>query len=765
PTTNMNVNDKQKRSILSTILTKIGFYGQRNNVNAVEQAINAAVSRNLFMKQSNAATGIQQRVRKWFNRREQQRQIEQQQLIQRQQQLEQQRQQDIQELRQEFDADVLDEDGIFDIDRYRNKQHELRKNEQNMRINEQNQRNRMEAEDNQAKHRNFIEELHNVPEMNKDVLFETNWYEISDHIRVHEKYKYHQVDVDNDVIMLCDAQNEEQFNRIKNQALSRFDKETKTLKYSIYDQFNENKQKPIKQYYDNVSLLEDVDNILDSTYRNQKGQIFKLAVDFGVIIERVDGNAEAQTITYKYLLSIDANSERRVPLEMRSEQSISLYKQYLRTVIGTMQERTNTDTHEKIIAIFSVMFFIFQYPLGGAAIPSLKQHIKRREIYYVDCKVNLCFWTAYSFITMPNSKDKRWKDCSRIVEAKRIFHRVNGVEFRDNYQGFDFVNDINNFINKEQVNMHMYTYSDSPPRYELLQNYTIDNKEKQFNILFINDGINVHIMYISDVEALTGFRYCNICHRQAFRIKDTNLQLSMRNHMKKCQKNGGKIVKKVILEKFAKPFVSHILSNKTYKYLLANNLTHLFKPTQYYITYDIETLEKKVNEKFGDCTQVIATLVPYAIASTVKSVSGIHSFYYDIRTDDFLDKWQEQLFEEAKQVKKDNKYKDETIPQYFEIPVIEFNSAKFDTSLVFKNLKSKDWTISKYFGSTSIAKQIIVKHKQFGVQFRFIDFKIYTTHTRLKYCVRDFGEIRSLVNQSTRSIWSKLISSKQEGIT
>ncbi|KAA6368875.1 MAG: hypothetical protein EZS28_035598, partial [Streblomastix strix] len=264
----------------------------------------------------------------------------------------------------------------------------------------------------------------------------------------------------------------------------------------------------------------------------------------------------------------------------------------------------------------------------------------------------------------------------------------------------------------------MYTYHSDPSHYELTQNYTIDGSDKQFNILFINDGINAHIMYISDVEALTGFRYCNICHRQAFRIGDKNLQAQMRNHMKKCQKNNGKIVKKVILERFAKPFVPHILSNKTYKYLLANNLTHLFKPTQYYITYDIETLEKKVNEKFGDCSQVIATLVPYTIASTVKSVSGIHSFYYDIRIDNFMDKWLEQLFEEAVQVKKDNKYKDETVPQYFEVPVIGFNSAKFDTSLVFKNLKSKDWTITKYLGSSTIAKQIVVKHKRFGVQLR-----------------------------------------------
>ncbi|KAA6396788.1 MAG: hypothetical protein EZS28_007681 [Streblomastix strix] len=80
------------------------------------------------------------------------------------------------------------------------------------------------------------------------------------------------------------------------------------------------------------------------------------------------------------------------------------------------------------------MLFEFRYPLADAEIPSLKQYFKRSDIYYVDIKVNLYFWTAYSFITMHNSKDKCWKDCSRIADAKRIFSRVNGVELRDNYQ-------------------------------------------------------------------------------------------------------------------------------------------------------------------------------------------------------------------------------------------------------------------------------------------------------------------------------------------
>ncbi|KAA6385426.1 MAG: hypothetical protein EZS28_019049, partial [Streblomastix strix] len=212
----------------------------------------------------------------------------------------------------------------------------------------------------------------------------------------------------------------------------------------------------------------DLDKHLDSVQDKEKGNVFKLAVDFGVLIERVDGNNEDQTIKYKQMLPVDASSERRAPLEIRSRDNINMYKQYLRTVVGSMQEKTNTDTHEKIVSIFSVMLFVFRYPLAGAAIPSLN-----------------------------------WIDCSRIAEAKRIFSRVNRVKFRDNYQGFDFVGDIDNFINKEQINMNMNTYESDPPHYELTQNYLVNSSDKHFNILFINDGINAHIMYISDVEALT----------------------------------------------------------------------------------------------------------------------------------------------------------------------------------------------------------------------------------------------------------------------
>ncbi|KAA6401843.1 MAG: hypothetical protein EZS28_002636 [Streblomastix strix] len=44
---------------------------------------------------------------------------------------------------------------------------------------------------------------------------------------------------------------------------------------------------------------------------------------------------------------------------------------------------------------------------GGRTIPSLKKHIVRREIRYIDPEKNnqnLCFFLTYSFITMPDIK-------------------------------------------------------------------------------------------------------------------------------------------------------------------------------------------------------------------------------------------------------------------------------------------------------------------------------------------------------------------------
>ncbi|KAA6345531.1 MAG: hypothetical protein EZS28_052152, partial [Streblomastix strix] len=129
----------------------------------------------------------------------------------------------------------------------------------------------------------------------------------------------------------------------------------------------------------------------------------------------------------------------RAPTIIRNQIDLADYKRFIRNHIIQMYERTIMDTKEKIIGILSIMIQVFRLPHagagGGRTIPSLQKLIVRCEIRYFDPEKNnqnLSFFLAYSFITMPDIKAdvaadgsaiaaKRYKEHSRIAEAKRLF--------------------------------------------------------------------------------------------------------------------------------------------------------------------------------------------------------------------------------------------------------------------------------------------------------------------------------------------------------
>ncbi|KAA6400343.1 MAG: hypothetical protein EZS28_004133 [Streblomastix strix] len=151
----------------------------------------------------------------------------------------------------------------------------------------------------------------------------------------------------------------------------------------------------------------------------------------------------------------------RAPTTIRTHLDLEDYKRYIRNHIIQMQEKIIMDTKEKIIGIFSIMIQVFRLPHagagGGRTIASLKKHIMRREIRYVDPEKNnqnLCFFLAYSFITMLDIKAdvaadgsaiaaKRYKEHSRIAEAKRLFQRISGKKIDDNYQATETTTETN----------------------------------------------------------------------------------------------------------------------------------------------------------------------------------------------------------------------------------------------------------------------------------------------------------------------------------
>ncbi|KAA6345096.1 MAG: hypothetical protein EZS28_052189 [Streblomastix strix] len=126
---------------------------------------------------------------------------------------------------------------------------------------------------------------------------------------------------------------------------------------------------------------------------------------------------------------------------------------------------------------------------------------------------------------MPNSNEQGWKDCSIIEEGRRIFKRIFGKEFDESNQSFNFTTDIDEFIDKEQINVHVFMYSDKDQSYSYytIDHYKCDASERDFNAHLMNIGANAHILYVSNVQALTGYRYCDIFKLQPFKTSNPNI--------------------------------------------------------------------------------------------------------------------------------------------------------------------------------------------------------------------------------------------------
>ncbi|KAA6382788.1 MAG: hypothetical protein EZS28_021685 [Streblomastix strix] len=310
----------------------------------------------------------------------------------------------------------------------------------------------------------------------------------------------------------------------------------------------------------------------------------------------------------------------------------------------------------------------------------------------------------------------------------------------------------------DQQNIHFYDdehkvyYLDDIIKYvdEEPEDETNESDIQTVDILIVQEDIGgklaQHAFAVANKEALTGLKFCPFCKSKGFDTKCPHFLRDYEKHTKKCEQNDGKIVKNVQLDQIAKPFCPHITQNKTYQYLLAHGRQKEFKPTQYYITYDLETMEKIVNKQFGKSSKQISELVPLSVASTIKNKQGIHTIYSDLRNgDDFITQWLKQVFEEAVIIYQDNQYFtpagtiDKNMQYNVEVPVIGFNSSKFDFSLIFRNLQCADWEIKNYIGSSGIAKQIVVQHKRLDVKLKFIDVLSYYVPITLKEFAQTFN--------------------------
>ncbi|KAA6401686.1 MAG: hypothetical protein EZS28_002790 [Streblomastix strix] len=162
------------------------------------------------------------------------------------------------------------------------------------------------------------------------------------------------------------------------------------------------------------------------------------------------------------------------------------------------------------------------------------------------------------------------------------------------FDGLDITKQANIVSLKLKINQDIYYYDNEHKNYcrgmkvvykdEMLdaeglnsaqENKTILLQEiKTIDILvveFIYEGNKIsHAFATANKQALTGLKFCPHCNSKAFNPQDKNCSRDYEKLTIKCENNEGKIVKKVKLDYIQKPFVPHIMQNKTYQYLQAN---------------------------------------------------------------------------------------------------------------------------------------------------------------------------------------------------
>ncbi|KAA6361027.1 MAG: hypothetical protein EZS28_043446, partial [Streblomastix strix] len=327
----------------------------------------------------------------------------------------------------------------------------------------------------------------------------------------------------------------------------------------------------------------------------------------------------------------------------------------------------------------------------------------------------------------PDSKEKRYCNNEIISISKQLLVQVLELPFDSKsrkmtdllktFDGLDITKYANLVSQKLKINQDIYYYDNEHKNYYrgLQVMYQQENEnDKQESIKTIRDAdfevipqIDIlvvesiwednkisHAFAIANKQTLTGLKFCPHCNSKAFDPKDKNYSRDYEIHIIQCENNEGKIVKKVKLDYIQKPFVPHIMQNKTYQYLLSNGRQHEFKPTQYFITYDLETVPKIVNKKFGKSSYQMYELFPLSVASTIRNKQGIKKIFFSQQDgEDFIVQWLNQLFKEAEQVNADNQYIteactiDDTIPYSMEVPIVGFNSSRFDISLIISQMQ------------------------------------------------------------------------------
>ncbi|KAA6356949.1 MAG: hypothetical protein EZS28_047524, partial [Streblomastix strix] len=366
-------------------------------------------------------------------------------------------------------------------------------------------------------------------------------------------------------------------------------------------------------YFNKLTQQDQLSQYADKVFESYKGLPFKVQIDFGVLLqEKLDGN------NYKFSARIPSldNAFKHKQSTITDKKSLEQFKVDMFKQLRELMERTYEDTRNLIVGIFNVMFATYKLIDTGSRMPYLDKHVKQHSIHYIDSDYKICFFIVLSY-KIRSEIDKKVDNHSVVTFSKQLFayyYSIKGKyqlfeylynnaakkdqslnKYLQDYQGFNISTEMTKFTETLNLVVNIYAYHEElegkTGQYRQFNSYgQINNESMTLDLLLISDGSEQHVMYVSNVEKLTGVLICPHCHDYVIILSDTNKRANeyFNTHVEKCKSSNHE--PSILLHDVPMPICPAILNHPTVEYLMAGGLIDQFKAQRGFITYDFETL-------------------------------------------------------------------------------------------------------------------------------------------------------------------------------
>ncbi|KAA6382854.1 MAG: hypothetical protein EZS28_021620 [Streblomastix strix] len=247
-------------------------------------------------------------------------------------------------------------------------------------------------------------------------------------------------------------------------------------------------------------------------------------------------------------------------------------------------------------------------------------------------------------------------------------------------------------------------------------------------------------MFIKDIDRVVGGYLRKKCNQKLFNRTSNNFSRDQKKHNESCK--GPDQQKNPKLDQLALQFMPYLKSNKTIQKLFAagqtkqfpkdqeQGVSYILQPTKNYKCIEAETVE----EQNQDYEQIYTQLKPLSIVIGTQINNKIQSKYIDIRTQDFMNKFIEQMWKLANEVNEANLAFEPIVKLNNEYEQQKHQQKIHQVAIFGFNSKNND-----YLGQTTQQKQVTIRHVDYQFELVFKDVLTFIPPTTFDNFGHQYG--------------------------